>query len=294
MTQVYALAWFLNLLVPTFFTTLIILIVYPPSRPILFPPAPLALVDSSTGGVQSPKAGVLGSHDSATGAPEKHQGEAVEQEASNFVTGIGSIALSSATGKHDRGGQADDTLSKSVPDPTRLASAGATAKASTGGGMPANGEIDQKTESDETAVAAHHDKTKQPMEEAMWSKMRPVMHVVGDIADGWERFAKYAFQFKLLWIMLTSLQRSFTDASFSERYFSLEACRTPSTGCSGGIVHYTCDGHENELCGCWVWLLWRSSHLAWIGLFESLRSELAGFSSAPEVSRMAEAKDAQS
>ena len=176
---------------PTFFTALIVLIVYPPSRPILFPPAPLALVDSSTGGVQSPKAGVLGSHDSATGAPEKHQGEAVEQEASNFVTGIGSIALSSATGKNDRSEPSDDSLSKSVPDPTRLASAGATAKASAGGGMPASGEVGQSTTSDETAVAAHHDRTKQPMEEAMWSKMRPAMHVLGDISDGWERFAKY-------------------------------------------------------------------------------------------------------
>ena len=176
---------------PTFFTTLIVLIVYPPSRPILFPPAPLALVNSSTGGVQSPKAGVLGSHDSATGAPEKHRGEAVEQEASNFVTGIGSIALSSATGKHDRDDQPDDALSKSVPDPTQLASTGATAQASTGGGMPTSGEVDRSTTSDETAVAAHHDKTKQPMEQAMWSKMRPTMHVLGDISDGWERFAKY-------------------------------------------------------------------------------------------------------
>ena len=63
---------------PLVFTTVIVLIVYPPSRSILFPPAPLALVNASTGGVQTPKAGVLGSHDSATGAPEKHQGEAVE------------------------------------------------------------------------------------------------------------------------------------------------------------------------------------------------------------------------
>lgn len=34
-----------------------------------------------------------------------------------------------------------------------------------------------------------HDKTKQPMEDAMWSKMRPAMHAIGDIADGWERIA---------------------------------------------------------------------------------------------------------
>ncbi|KAL9020838.1 MAG: hypothetical protein Q9185_001909 [Variospora sp. 1 TL-2023] len=170
---VYALAWIFNLLVPTFMTTIIVLIVYPPSRSFLFPPAPLALVDSSTGGVQSPMAGVLGSHDSATGAPEKHKGEAVEQEASNFVSGIGSIALSSATGKHEQGDPDSDPLNKSVPDPTRLAMAGADAKTSAQGGTPTE----------------HHDKTKQPMEDAMWGKMRPVMHAVGDISDGWERFA---------------------------------------------------------------------------------------------------------
>lgn len=159
---------------PAFFLTLIVLIAYPPSRQFLFPPAPLALVNSSTGGIQSPKAGVLGSHDSATGAPENHQGEAVEQEAHNFVSGIGSIALSSAAGKHEQADPESDPLDKSVPDPTRIATAGAEAKTSAAGGTP----------------GAHHDKTKQPMEDAMWTKMRPIMHVVGDIADGWERFAK--------------------------------------------------------------------------------------------------------
>ncbi|KAG8525769.1 uncharacterized protein KY384_000529 [Bacidia gigantensis] len=169
----YAIAWVLNILMPLCFTTLVVLIVYPPSRAFLFPPAPLALVSASTGGVQSPKAGVLGSHDSATGAPEKHQGEAVEAEAHNFVTGIGSIALSSAAGKHDQGDPESDPVDSTVPDPTRLAAAGAEAKVNAAGGEP----------------DAKHDKTKQPMEDAMWKQMRPIMHVIGDIADGWERFA---------------------------------------------------------------------------------------------------------
>ena len=117
---------------------------------------------------------MLGSHDSMTGAPEKHQGEAVEQEASNFVSGVAHIALSSATGKHEQSDPGSDPLADSVPDPTNMAIEGAKAKESTS----------------RAASPEHHDKTKQPMEEAMWTKMRPIMHVIGDISDGWERFAK--------------------------------------------------------------------------------------------------------
>ena len=141
----------------------------------MFPPAPLALVSSKSGGIQKPKAGVLGSHDSVTGAPEKHQGEAVEQEASNFVSGIASVAISSAAGKHDQGKPEGDPLDKAVPDPTDLAMASADAKASSKPGE---------------TPGATHDKTKAPMEDAIWAKMRPIMHGLEDVVDGWERFAK--------------------------------------------------------------------------------------------------------
>ena len=172
--QIYFLAWAVDFLIPTFSVVMIALIVWPKSRGILFPPAPMALV-SSTGGVQKPKAGVLGSHDSATGAPENHKGEAVEAEASNFVTVIASVALSSATGKHPQGEQhAEDgeALGDSVPDPSSLALAASNAKHKAAGAKPT-----QK-----------HDKTKVPMETAMWTKMRPIMHGVADVADTWERF----------------------------------------------------------------------------------------------------------
>jgi hypothetical protein len=126
--------------------------------------------------VQKPKAGVLASHDSATGAPENHKGEAVEQEASNFVTGIASIALSSATGKHPQGEPpADDGAPHdSVPDPTAIATGAAVAKRTTTG----------------ATVTTETDKTKVPMEAAMWTKMRPIMHSVADISDAWERVGK--------------------------------------------------------------------------------------------------------
>lgn len=173
---VFFIAWIFNLAIPALFAMLLVLITVPEARPILFPPAPLALV-SKTGGVKTPPAGVLGSHDSVTGAPEKYKGEAVEQEASNLVSGIASVAISSAAGRHDQASpdekSGSESLDAGAPDPTRMASAAADAAASATGG-------------DADPI---QDRTKQPMEEAVWTKMRPAMHAIGDISDGWERFA---------------------------------------------------------------------------------------------------------
>lgn len=146
----YFLAWLLNLVMPTLFLTLIVLITVPRARRIMFPPAPLALVSRQTGGVQSPPAGVLGSTDSYTGAPEKYKGEAVEQEASNLVAGIASVAISSAAGRHDQASPDEEGGSKQLdanaPDPTSVANVAADASTSAAGGEKS------------------HDKTKQPME----------------------------------------------------------------------------------------------------------------------------------
>ncbi|KAI2464839.1 hypothetical protein F4781DRAFT_436006 [Annulohypoxylon bovei var. microspora] len=171
---VYFTAWIFDLIVPLLTLTLITLIVYPSSRAILFPPAPLALVDSKSGGVQKPKAGVLGSTDSSTGAPQNFKGEAVEQEASNFVNGFASIVVTSAAGKRPQTtpstevGSPDDA----VPDLTGLATTAAEAKDIAAGGNP----------------ATSYDKTKVPVETAMWTKMRPIMHGIADVSDTWERF----------------------------------------------------------------------------------------------------------
>ncbi|KAK5169572.1 uncharacterized protein LTR77_005549 [Saxophila tyrrhenica] len=173
----YFIAWLFDFLVPLFSLTFIALIVYPPSRDMLFPPAPLALVSSSEGGVQKPKAGVLGSTDSATGAPENFKGEAVEAEASNFVNSITSVALASATGKnpqHEPPHTAENEgPSAQIPDPTAMVAEAGDARVSANGGTS----------------NAKSDKTKEPMENAMWNKMRPVMHGVADVADTWERMA---------------------------------------------------------------------------------------------------------
>lgn len=176
----YFIAWVLDYLMPLFSLTLITLIVYPPSRDVLFPPAPLALVSAKSGGVQKPKAGVLGSTDSATGAPENYKGEAVEAEASNFVSGLTSITLASASGKHpqddpEHNSEAiDDPIGGRIPDPTAVAKSASNARAAatTPGGNS----------------SPEQDKTKVPMENAMWSKMRPLMHGIGEACDTWERF----------------------------------------------------------------------------------------------------------
>lgn len=118
----YTVAWLFDFLVPLFATTLVVLIVYPPSRNVLFPPAPLALVSAKTGGIQKPQAGVLGSTNSATGAPENYKGEAVEAEANNFVNSIASVAISSASGKHPANAEVDqDNSNDKMPDPTAIA-----------------------------------------------------------------------------------------------------------------------------------------------------------------------------
>lgn len=88
---VYVVAWFFDLLVPAIAAFLVVLVVYPPARNYCFPPAPPSLIDPKTGGVQKPAAGVLASDDSMTGAPEKHQGEAVEQEAHSFVNSLSTV-----------------------------------------------------------------------------------------------------------------------------------------------------------------------------------------------------------
>jgi hypothetical protein len=177
----YFIAWLFDFLAPLLSAVFVALIGFPETREVLFPPAPVALVDSKAGGVQKPKAGFLGSHDSATGAPENHKGEAVEQEASNFVSGIASIALSSAAGKHPQGDPdaGENALADAAPDPTSLATRTADAKDKASG---------EKT-------GAKHDKTKVPMETAMWAKMRPIMHTIGTIADTWERLGKYIVSF---------------------------------------------------------------------------------------------------
>ncbi|KAJ5384545.1 hypothetical protein N7517_002456 [Penicillium concentricum] len=170
---VYFLSWLLDLLMPATLLTLIALVVYPPCRSLLFPPAPIPLVNKDTGGVQKPKAGILGSDDSITGAPEKFKGEAAEQEASNLVAGVASVAVGSAVGKHDQGVPDDAPLEDDVPDAMEIVANTADAQTAAHGKVPEDS----------------HDKTRQPMKQSVMDAANVSMQVVGDITDTYEKMA---------------------------------------------------------------------------------------------------------
>lgn len=172
--QVYVLSWLLDLLVPTILGTLLALIVYPPCRSLMFPPAPIALVNKDTGGIQKPKAGILGSDDSITGAPEKFKGEAAEQEASNLVAGVACVAVGSAVGKHDQGVPDDAPFEDDVPDAVDMVANTADAQSAAHGKVPKDS----------------HDKTRQPMKESVMDAANVSMQVIGDITDTYEKLGK--------------------------------------------------------------------------------------------------------
>ena len=157
------------------FAALIALVIYPPCRPLLFPPAPIALVDKDTGGVQRPQAGVLGSHDSITGAPERFKGEAVEQEASNLVAGVARVAVGSALGKHDQGVPDDAPLEEALPDAMDIVAETA----------------DAHTAAQGRDASDSHDKTRQPMKQTVMDGANLLMQSISDMTDTFEKFGKY-------------------------------------------------------------------------------------------------------
>ena len=181
--QTYFLAWIFDLLIPLVLGTLLVIIGSERGRKILFPSAPLALVNSGSGGLQKPQAGQLGTTDTLTGAPEKAKGEAREEEAANFIDNVRHI-IARALGMHDNQDGEGDPLEGKVPKPVRKAI---------------------KSVKDAGAAPGHathnpgNDMTQQPMEELLWDKAKPEVidpivkfapHAIGEIVDNWERFAK--------------------------------------------------------------------------------------------------------
>ncbi|KAK4099105.1 hypothetical protein N658DRAFT_540855 [Parathielavia hyrcaniae] len=173
---VYFAAWYFNMVLATVLVTVMALCISPGARCLLFPPAPLALTDMATGGLTKPRAGVLGASDAVTGAPENVKGETVENEASNFVTSVAGIAVNTLTSQ-DPKSEAENEKGEShptdsMPQPNEASTLLAVAKDKAGGiGEPS------------------HDKSKEPMETIMWSKMLPLLRLVHLLSDNWERMA---------------------------------------------------------------------------------------------------------
>jgi hypothetical protein len=148
----------------------------------LFPSAPIALVSISTGGIQTPAAGQLGTTGTLTGAPEKQEGEALEEEASSFVANFRHLIMR-IMGAHDDGDEEGDPLEGKVPKPVR------------------NFVQDVKTKGSAPGHTTNGDKqTQQPMEDVIWAKAKPenlapvlkaAPHVLGEIVDDLERLTKY-------------------------------------------------------------------------------------------------------
>lgn len=112
---------------------------------------------------------------SLTGAPEAHKGEAVENEATNFVNGIASVATATAIGKSPEKAADEDAaknrLDGLIPDPTNAIVAGGEAQSKTQGGSQSH----------------HHMKAKDPVVDSIWKSMRPAMRGIEDLCDNYER-----------------------------------------------------------------------------------------------------------
>ncbi|RKL35780.1 hypothetical protein BFJ72_g8480 [Fusarium proliferatum] len=179
MGVVYLAAWYLNFLMSTILTGLMAMLLSPKVRNTLFPPCPPAIVHYQGGHLIKPAAGILGTVDTATGAPESLKGEALEREASNFATGLVALSINTFVDKDPQHDESQRGGGKTVnlPDPRSLATRIATAKDIAAG-----------------VEKPSWDKSKSPMQELMWSQMRPLMHWICRFCDIWERSAKILFR----------------------------------------------------------------------------------------------------
>ncbi|CAI7618999.1 unnamed protein product [Penicillium pancosmium] len=182
---IYFTAWIFDLLISLALGALILVVSSVQARNALFPPAPRALVSIRTGGIQKPQAGLLGTNDTLTGAPEKQPHEAIEEEAANFVNNF-RHNIQKALGMHNRK-QEDgdgDPVEGNVPKPIKKVIQAVQSAGS------APGHVIEST-----------NQTEQPMEEMIWAGVNPeaickifdiAPHLIGELADNWEIFAKVA------------------------------------------------------------------------------------------------------
>ena len=155
------------MILPLILGAFVTLILCPPIRSLLFPPA---TTDSETSDAKNSMPGEPMSHDSVTGAPESHKGEAAEQEANNLVNSVATVAMESAAAKYGQGVTEDATPEEpSAPDTMEV--------------VPAPADV-------QTVDAPAEDKTKQPMKKKVSKGTDQTMRVISDITDIHEKFSK--------------------------------------------------------------------------------------------------------
>ncbi|PTD04673.1 hypothetical protein FCULG_00001166 [Fusarium culmorum] len=170
----YFTAWYLNFLMPTLLATLLAALLSSKIRTTLFPPCPPSLIHYQGGHLIKPPAGMLGTTETATGAPENLKGESLEREASNFATGLVALSVNIFVDKdpqHDES-QRGGGRTENIKDPRSMATRITTAKDKAAG-----------------VENPSWDKTRSPIQELMWSQMRPLMHWICRFCDIWERSA---------------------------------------------------------------------------------------------------------
>ncbi|KAJ5198587.1 uncharacterized protein N7498_007704 [Penicillium cinerascens] len=163
--SVYFSSWLLDLLIPAILSLLVALIMFPPVRTLLFPMAPAKTVSDASSVNSSGEQPE--SHDSLTGAPENHKGEAAEQEAKHLVDSVAAMAVESAAARYGQTVAEDSFEVPATPEPL-LAIEGAPA------GQPED---------------SPEDKTKKPMRSKAAKGTDKAMRVVSDITDVYEQFA---------------------------------------------------------------------------------------------------------
>ncbi|KAJ5247810.1 hypothetical protein N7468_002793 [Penicillium chermesinum] len=159
---VYVISWWMDLILPTFLSLLSALVLFPPLRLSLFPeqkPVPFAK--------DGPAFGQPESHDSLTGVPEAHKGEAAEQEAKNLIDSVAKVALESAAARYGQTIPEEDQ--EEDREPESLAAIPTTTETPTEG--------------------ASEDKTKQPIKKKVSHATDELMRILSDITDIYERFA---------------------------------------------------------------------------------------------------------
>jgi hypothetical protein len=138
-------------------------------------------VNISTGTLQEPAAGQLSTDSTLTGAPEKLEGEALEEEAANFADNLRHL-FTRSIGMHEKPEKEGDPLEGKVPKPVRKAAKNIKEAGSGPGHVQERAEL-----------------TQEPMEKILWDKLKPekldpilkkVPHTLGEIADNWERAYK--------------------------------------------------------------------------------------------------------